>query len=399
MKIPLLFFTILNTMSLTVDANVSDGFSELNSQTPGCAVGVVKKGELVYERYFGQANLRYQVPIDKKTVFNLGSITKHFTAVLALQLEMKGQLSLNDSLKKYYPQGPRWFENIKLRHLINHQSGMPDYLNDEKTREELVKRVSTIPHVLEDLVVGKPIARDVTLMHVLDTMMALSEPSFKPGENSSYSNTGYLFLADILEKASGIPFSDLAKKQLFKPLGMSSTELVSSQTIEIPWSATGYSVVNSPTYKYRRNSSNLITQGDGGILSTLPDFAKWISHLMSPIDDKLFWSTFLHPMKPVSNIGGLSSFQNTDDSKGHFISQILSSLKTVSKIGGVPYNNGLFIRKVKGETIYSHRGLSIDSMGSYFWLSPSHNIGYIQLCNFSFDKRPSVNEILHTYAD
>ena len=132
MKIPLLIFIILNTITFTVDANVSDDFSELNSQTPGCAVGVVKKGELVYERYFGQANLRYQVPIDKKTVFNLGSITKHFTAVLALQLEVKGQLSLNDSLKKYYPQGPRWFENIKLHHLINHQSGLPDYLNDEK---------------------------------------------------------------------------------------------------------------------------------------------------------------------------------------------------------------------------------------------------------------------------
>ncbi|TWX45738.1 serine hydrolase domain-containing protein [Colwellia hornerae] len=398
MKILLLIFTILNTITLTVDANVSDSFSGLNSQTPGCAVGVVKKGELVYERYFGQANLRYQVPIDKKTVFNLGSITKHFTAALALQLEAKGQLSVNDSLKKYYPQGPNWFEDVKLHHLINHQSGLPDYLNDEKTREQLVKRVSTIPHVLAELVVGKPIARDVTLMHVLDTMMALSAPSFKPGENSSYSNTGYLLLADILEKASGIPFSELAQ-QLFKPLGMSSTELVSLHTVETPWSATGYSAINSPRYKYRRNSSNLITQGDGGILSTLPDFAKWISHLMAPIDDKLFWSTFLHPMKPVSNIGGFSRFQNTDDSKGHFISQILSSLKTVSKIGGVPYNNGLFISKVKGETVYSHRGLSIDSMGSYFWLSPSHSIGYIQLCNFSFDKQPSVNEILDTYAD
>lgn len=398
MKIPLLIFTILNTITLTVDAKVSDSFSGLNSQTPGCAVGVVKKGELVYERYFGQANLRYQVPIDKKTVFNLGSITKHFTAALALQLEAKGQLSVNDSLKKYYPQGPNWFEDVKLHHLINHQSGLPDYLNDEKTREQLVKRVSTIPHVLAELVVGKAIARDVTLMHVLDTMMALSAPSFKPGENSSYSNTGYLLLADILEKASGIPFSELAQ-QLFKPLGMSSTELVSLQTIETPWSATGYSAISSPRYKYRRNSSNLITQGDGGILSTLPDFAKWISHLMAPIDDKLFWSTFLHPMKPVSNIGGLSSFQNTDDSKGHFMSQILSSLKTVSKIRGVPYNNGLFISKVKGETVYSHRGLSIDSMGSYFWLSPSHSIGYIQLCNFSFDKQPSVNEILDTYAD
>jgi CubicO group peptidase (beta-lactamase class C family) len=395
MKIPLLICILLNTLTLTVDADVSDHFIGLNSQTPGCAVGVVNKGELVYESYFGQANLRYQVPIDKRTVFNLGSITKHFTAALALQLEAKGLLSLNDSLKKYYPQGPSWFEDIQLHHLINHQSGLPDYLNDDKTRRDLVKRVSKTPHVIEDLVVGKSIPGDITLMHVLDTMMALPLPSFKPGESSSYSNTGYLFLADILEKVSGIPFSDLAQKQLFKPLRMSSTELVSLHTVEIPWSATGYSAINSSTYKYHRNSSNLVTQGDGGILSTLPDFAKWISHLISPVDDKQFWNTFL---APVSDIAGFSSFQNTDDNKGNFLSQILSSLQTSSKIGGLPYNNGLSIRKVKGETVYSHRGLSIDSMGSYFWVSPSHNVGYIQLCNFNFDKQPPVKKILDTYG-
>ena len=398
MKIPLLIFIILYSFTLTVDANVADEFSGLNSQTPGCAVGVVKKGKLVYERYFGQANLRYQVPIDKKTVFNLGSITKHFTAALALQLEAKGQLSLSDSLKEYYPQGPSWFGDVKLHHLINHQSGLPDYLNDEKTRGELGKRASSIPHVLEKLVVGKPIAREIILKHVLDIMMELPVPSFKPGENSSYSNTGYLFLADILEKVTGISFSDLAQKQLFKPIRMSSTELVSLHTVEIPWSATGYSISNSSKYKYRRNSSNIITQGDGGILSTLPDFAKWINHLINPIDDKLFWSAFLNPMKPVSNIGGFANLQNTSDSKGQFLSQILNSLKTVSKIGGAPYNNGLSIRQVEGRSVYSHGGLSIDSMGSYFWVSPSHNIGYIQLCNFNFDKRPTVKEILDTYG-
>ena len=132
MKIFLLLFFILSTITFTVGANVFDDFSGLNSQTPGCAIGVVKKDKLVYEQYFGQANLRYQVQIDKKTVFNLGSITKHFTAALALQLEVKGQLSLNDSLKKYYPQGPSWFEDVKLHHLINHQSGLPDYLNNEE---------------------------------------------------------------------------------------------------------------------------------------------------------------------------------------------------------------------------------------------------------------------------
>lgn len=398
MKIFLLLFFILSTITFTVDANVFDDFSGLNSQTPGCAIGVVKKDKLVYEQYFGQANLRYQVPIDKKTVFNLGSITKHFTAALALQLEVKGQLSLNDSLKKYYPQGPSWFEDVKLHHLINHQSGLPDYLNNEETRAELVKKLSTIPHLLEKLVLGKPITRNIALKNVVEVMMELSEPSFKPGEKASYSNTGYLFLADILEKVSGRSFSDLAQKQLFKPFGMSSTELMSLTAVEIPWSATGYDLSNAPAYKYRRSSSNLITQGEGGLLSTLPDFAKWISHLITPVDDKLFWDVFLNPMKPVSEIGGFLNFQDTTYNSGLFINNLLTPRGTASKLFGEAYNNGMSIKNIEGGAVYSHRGLSIDSMGSYFWVSPTHKIGYIQLCNFNFDKRPTVKEILEIYG-
>lgn len=368
MKIFSQLFFILNTITLTVHANVFDDFKGLNSQTPGCAIGVVKKDKLVYENYFGQANLRYQIPIDRRTVFNLGSITKHFTAALALQLEKKGQISLNDSLKKYYPQGPNWFADIKLHHLINHQSGLPDYLNDDKTRTVIVKKLSKIPHLLEEIVVGKPITRDVALNNVIKAMMELPAPSFKPSEIASYSNTGYLFLADIIETSSGISFSDLAQKQLFKPIAMTSTEFVSLMAIEIPWSATGYDTLNASTYKYRRKSSNLITHGSGGLLSTLPDFVKWISHLIKPKNDELFWSTFLNPVR------------------------------SGSKLFGEDYNNGMFIKHIEDGVIYSHSGLSTDSMGSYFWISPVHKVGYIQLCNFKFDKRPTVKEILEIYG-
>jgi len=228
--------------------------------------------------------------------------------------------------------------------------------------------------------------------------MELSAPSFKPGEKASYSNTGYLFLADILEKASGISFSDLAQKKLFKPFKMSSTELMSLKAVEIPWSATGYDVLNASTYKYRRNSSNLITQGEGGLLTTLPDFAKWISHLITPEDDKLFWDAFLNPMKPASKTGGFLNFQDTAYSNELFMNHIINPSKSVSKLFGTAYNNGMSIKHIEGGVIYSHSGLSIDSMGSYFWVSPAHKIGYIQLCNFSNNKKPTVKEVLKVYG-
>jgi len=392
MKIPSLLFIISNMIILTADADVFDEFSELNSQTPGCAVGVVKKDKLVYENYFGQANLRYQVSIDQKTVFNLGSITKHLTAALTLQLEKKGLLSLKDSLHKYYPKGPSWFEDVKLYHLINHQSGLPDYLNDEKTRSVLVKRLSKVPHLLEQLVVGKPITRDVALNNVIEVMMALPSPLFIPGDKTSYSNTGYLFLADILEKVSGLTFSDLANINLFKPLAMSSTELMSMHAVEIPWSATGYDILNASTYQYRRNSTNLITQGEGGLLTTLPDFARWVSHLIKPKRDKTFWDAFLNSNHPKTEFKGISSY-------------LLRPLESNTEfgappsIGGYAYNNGLFNKSIENGVTFFHSGLSIDSMASYFWVSPAHNVGYIQLCNFNFRRKPRIEEILEIYGE
>jgi CubicO group peptidase (beta-lactamase class C family) len=375
MKILSLLFILSNLITLTVVAEVFDEFSELNNKTPGCAVGVVKKDKLVYENYFGQANLRYQVPIDKKTVFNLGSITKHLTAALILQLENKGLLSLNDSLHKYYPKGPIWFRDVKIYHLINHQSGLPDYLNDEDTRTVLVKRLSKDPHLLEQLVVGKPITRHVALDNVIDVMMNLSFPLFIPGMQTRYSNTGYLFLADILEKVSGLTFSDLANKSLFNPLAMSSTELMSIDAVEIPWSATGYDVLNASTYKYRRNSTNLITQGEGGLLTTLPDFARWVSHLIEPKDNKVFWGKFLN------SIDSNTEFRSSPSLRGNI------------------YNNGLFQKSIENGVTFFHGGLSIDSMASYFWVSPSHKIGYIQLCNFNFRRKPKIEEILGIYGE
>jgi CubicO group peptidase (beta-lactamase class C family) len=391
MKSLSILLTILCILTCKVNANIFDSFSQFNDQTPGCAVGVVNNDKLVYEHYVGQANLRYQVPINNKTVFNLGSITKHFTAALTLQLQKEGRLSLNDPLKKYYPEGPHWFDDIKLHHLINHQSGLPDYLNDIKTRTVLVNKLSKTPNLLEKLVVGKPITRDVAVKHVIEVMSELPSTLFTPGNDTSYSNTGYLLLADIIEKTSNMPLIQLANERIFKPLGMKSTQLMNMESIEIPWSATGYDVINDSINKYRRNSTNIITQGEGGLLTTLADFSKWISHLIQPKENKLFWNAFLAQNR-------VSTKQNK--LWGSFIETLKPNtpLAVPSSIGGYSYNNGLSNRMIENKAIFFHSGLSIDSMASHFWVSPEHEVGYVQLCNLNFRDKPKIEEIIEAYG-
>lgn len=351
----LLLLVVLSAVNQLIFADTFPEFSALTDQTPGCAIGIVKNQKLVFQQYYGQANLRYRVPISHNTVFDLGSISKHFTAALIIELEQKELLSLKDSLKKYYPQGRSWFEEVKLHHLLDHQSGIPDYLNHQVTKSKLVKRLASTPFLIEQLVVGRPITRDLALGYVLDLVMKLPQPSFKPGERTHYSNTGYVLLANIVEKVTGQAFADFARENIFKPFEMASTELMGLNTIEIPWSATGYSATGITSQPYRRNSANLISQGDGGVFSTLPDFAKWLSHLIDNLPYRYL----------------------RDD----------------------PFRNGLQVRQLNSGTVYSHGGLSIDAMRSYFWVSPANKIAYVQLCNLNFDKRPSIEYVLESYRD
>ena len=108
--------------------NFNAQFGTIKGEIPGCAVGIIHDGSLIYEQYFGMANIQYQVLNNEKTQFNIGSISKHITAAVIFRLEKDGLINRDDQLIKYYPQGPKWFEKITLSHLIQHKSGLPDYI-------------------------------------------------------------------------------------------------------------------------------------------------------------------------------------------------------------------------------------------------------------------------------
>ncbi|XDF76628.1 serine hydrolase [Aliivibrio fischeri] len=138
-SLPLLLSSALSAK----DLNLGQYFTIQDNETPGCGVGIVKSDKLIEQLYVGQSNIRYQVPIDNKTVFDIGSVSKHMTAYIIMALESEGQLSQKQTLADFYKDGPDWFNNVTLFHLIHHQSGIPDYLNDAESALYLMKRFKT----------------------------------------------------------------------------------------------------------------------------------------------------------------------------------------------------------------------------------------------------------------
>ena len=97
--------------------------------SPGCALGVFRNGELMYGRGYGMANLDDGIPITTMSVFNIGSMSKQFTAACIVLLSQQGKLTLDDDVRKYIPELPDYGKTITIRHLLNHTSGLRDYPN------------------------------------------------------------------------------------------------------------------------------------------------------------------------------------------------------------------------------------------------------------------------------
>lgn len=197
--LPLLFSSPLLHAS---DMDFTRYFSTQNSQTPGCAVGVIQSNQLIEQHYVGQSNIRYQVPIDEKTVFDIASVSKHMTAYIIMGLESEGLLSRNQTLFDFYKDGPEWFKEVTLFHLLTHQSGIPDYLNDEKTARYFFQKLTDNTTEIDNALWGVMIGKDFLLSEVIDYSKQLKYPTFTPGTSISYSNTGYVLLAAIIEQVS-----------------------------------------------------------------------------------------------------------------------------------------------------------------------------------------------------
>lgn len=236
--------------AIALDAVMQRNFP---ANQPGGALLVVIDGKTVYNRGFGLANLEPKTPITPETNFRLASVSKQFTAMCILLLKKQQKLSFDDNLLRFFPDfNPRVGQNIKLRHLLTHTSGILDYesLLDNNRKEQIFDA------------------------EVLSLLKPQDSTYFEPGSRFRYSNSAFCLLTQVVERVTKKPYREFISEAIFEPLGMSQTTLYEpSRTI--PNRAMGYARAKNGQIRFSDQSVTSGTQGDGCVYTSLADYKKW----------------------------------------------------------------------------------------------------------------------------
>ncbi len=231
-------------------------FAQLNTpNTPGCAVGIVKNDSIIFAKGYGMANLEYAIPNDPNTLFHMASVSKQFAGYAIVQLARQGKLKLEDDIHTWLPWFPDLKEKITIRHLLNHTSGIRD-------QWQLLAISGTR---LDDV---------ITQDHIIKILSKQNALNFKPGDQYSYSNSGYTMLAEIVKAASGRTLRQFTDSSIFKPLGMNQTHFHDDYT----------EIEKKRSYSYNRKDSSHFSNavlsysvsGATSLFSTIHDMSKWL---------------------------------------------------------------------------------------------------------------------------
>jgi CubicO group peptidase (beta-lactamase class C family) len=228
---------------------------------PGLAVLIRRNGRTVFEHGYGVRDLRTRERIDSRTSFRLASVTKQMTAAAIMLLVRDGRLRYEDTLPRALPGFPPYGNEVTIRHLLTHTSGLPDY---EQLMENAEKE--KVPLWTPD--------RQIRDDEVRALLEAETHGLFTPGTRWAYSNSGYVLLGLVAARAAGQPFGDVLRERIFAPLGMTRTLAYEKGKNEIPDRAYGHT--KEPAgFRETDRSSTSATLGDGGVYSCLEDLAKW----------------------------------------------------------------------------------------------------------------------------
>ena len=225
---------------------------EYTAETPGFSLLVAKNGQTIYKSGFGMANLEVGVPAAPKHVFEIGSITKQFTAVAILMLEEQGKLGLQDPITKFIPEYPTQGKTITVHQLLNHTSGIKSYTN--------MASFMTLART------------DMTPTELIDKFKN-EEMEFDPGTAFNYNNSGYILLGHIIEVVSGESYADFIQTKIFDKVGMEHS-YYGSMPLLIPNRASGYSETENG-YRNANYLSLTLPYAAGSIMSTTEDLLKW----------------------------------------------------------------------------------------------------------------------------
>ncbi|WP_315385979.1 serine hydrolase domain-containing protein [uncultured Stenotrophomonas sp.] len=230
----------------------------VSDKTPGCVLGVHSKNVDLLRAY-GQADLERNVALNVDSVFNIASASKQFTAAAVLLLANEGKVSLADDIRKYLPELPAQRRPITIDNLLSHTSGLRDF----RYTDWLVGR-DALPQRNQD---------------ILDYASRLQSLNHAPGESYSYSNTGYVLLAIIVERVTGQNLQDFSRERLFQPAGMMHTQWEVDSTQLVRNRAYGY-VMAEPAHeghppRFVQSLTDRNTYGHGNLLTTAGDLQRW----------------------------------------------------------------------------------------------------------------------------
>jgi len=222
--------------------------------SPGCALGVVRDGAMVYAKGYGLASVELGVPITPATVFDIGSVSKQFTAMSVVLLAQDGKLSLDDEIQRFIPEFPRYARPVTIRHLLHHTSGLRDYID-----------VLGWSGISDEAV--------TTDRDALDAIIRQKGANFEPGAEFLYSNSGFFLLSVIVQRASGKSLRDFAAERIFAPLGMSHSQFVDRHDMIVSGKAGSYA--GGPGGGFSLALANWEQTGDGAVNTTVEDLVKW----------------------------------------------------------------------------------------------------------------------------
>ncbi len=243
------------TLSPEQLARIDAVFARWNLPTsPGCALGVSHRDQVVLERAWGMAELEPGIPITPATIFEGGSVSKQFTAAAVLLLAQQGKLSLDDDVRRWAPEVPDYGAPITIRHLLTHTSGLKDW--------GAVAAIGGWPRG----------SRIYTHAHVLEIISRQGTPNHPPGAEYIYSNTNYNLLAVIAERVGGESLPALTRRWIFEPLGMSRSGWRDDFTRIVPGRAQAYA---AGAGGWRLQMPNENVYGNSSLLTTVGDLLRW----------------------------------------------------------------------------------------------------------------------------
>ena len=315
----------------------------ISSGTPGCVVSVVQNGSVLYARAYGLANLEWALPNTLDTVFDIGSVSKQFTAFAILLLAQDGRISLDDDIRKYLPEIPNYGKVIRIHHLLNHTSGLRNYTD------------------LFDLA-GIPEIDLTTDQDALNLVARQKKLNFAPGEEFLYSDTNFFLLSLIVERVTGKSLRQFAGERIFDPLDMTSTHFHNDTTMVVNHRATGYKPLGHGGFAI--DMSNFEELGDGSVMTTVEDLKKW---------DENFYT---------GRVGGMNLIRQMQE--------------------GGRLNNGAVNLYAKGLVVDQYRGLRrVQHAGEWVGYRagltryPDQRTSFITLCNTIGDVFPTnLNQAL-----